>query len=93
MTIEEYNQWVLNAKNKRSRIFHNQCKKCIHNADKCVLSGMLGEDPCDNCACLIPRDDYFVCKCESRPTYMERHYTKRCRYFEEDKKEETKDGN
>lgn len=87
MTIEEHNRWILNAKNKRSRIFNNQCKKCIHEADKCISSSLKCQDTCDNCACLEARDGYFACKCESRPTYMERHYTKRCKYFEEDKNE------
>lgn len=88
MTKEEYKQFVLKFfKTVRARVFYNQCKKCIHAAHKCISSGLQGQDTCDGCACLESRDDYFVCKCESKPTYIEKHYTKKCRYFEEDKDE------
>ena len=88
MTKEEYKQWVLKTKNNRTRIFHKQCEKCIHEAHKCISSNLQdiqGPDICDNCACLEPRDGYFTCRCESKPTYIERYYTKKCRYFKEDK--------
>ena len=88
MTKEEYKKWVLKVKKSRTRVFQNQCKDCTHEAHRCIISGLQNQKTtCNDCPCLETHDEYFACKCEGYPTYIEKVYTKKCKYFKETKNE------